>query len=176
MTLTDADRRFFDRAIELAADAERQGNLPIGGVIVCDGEIIAEGQNAIFQPHFDGNRHAEIEALRNVPSHLWQDSKALTLYTTLEPCLMCVGAILLHKVGRVLYGSGDSYGGGSRMFGQMPTYFEEEIAKTEWIGPVYPERCDPLRDRLEAKAQARRAARRAEHLAHQLSKRQRGES
>jgi tRNA(adenine34) deaminase len=63
-----------------------------------DGRIIAEGKNAIWFPKFNPNRHAEIEALRNVPEELWKYSRNMTLYTTLEPCLMCTGAILLHHI------------------------------------------------------------------------------
>ncbi len=148
MNISEADRMFFERAIALAVDAEQKGNLPVGAVITYEGEIIAEGQSAIWQPTFNANRHAEIEALRNVPAHLWPKSREMTLYTTLEPCLMCLGAILLHSIGRVVFGSVDPYGGANSVIGQMPTYFEEQIARTEWIGPAYPTGCDPLFARL----------------------------
>jgi tRNA(adenine34) deaminase len=102
-----SDIPFFERAIELAPEAEEQGNLPIGSVICLDGEIVGEGKNAIWYPTYNQNRHAEVEALRSVPEDLWDHSRRMTLYTTLEPCLMCLGAILLHGIGRVLYGSAD---------------------------------------------------------------------
>lgn len=157
MDLTESDIRAFQRAIGLALDAEKQGNLPIGAVIALDGEIIAEGQNAIWVPAFNANRHAEIEALRQVPAHLWEQARRMTMYTTLEPCLMCAGAILLHGIGRVLYGSADWYGGAGPVFGHMPAYFEEQIARTEWLGPAYPEGCDPLFQRSMALVEKRRA-------------------
>lgn len=72
----------------------------------------------------------------------------MTLYTTLEPCLMCMGAILLHHIGRVLYGSTDSYGGASQVVGHMPAFFEKAMSKTVWTGPAYPVHCDRLFERV----------------------------
>jgi tRNA(adenine34) deaminase len=144
MVTSDSDKPFFKRAIQLALEAEKQNNLPIGAVITLDGEIIAEGKNTIWYPQYNPDRHAEVEALRSVPQNFWKSARSMTLYTTLEPCLMCTGAILLHDIGRVLYGSADGYGGASMVFGHMPTYFEEQGAKTEWIGPAYAEECDKL--------------------------------
>ena len=111
---------FFERAIQLALEAEGQGNLPIGALVVLDGNIIAEGRSAIWSPELSLHRHAEMEALRQVPAQLMERSREMTLYTTLEPCLMCTGAILLHRIGRVLYGSSDTYGGAGPVFGRMP--------------------------------------------------------
>jgi tRNA(adenine34) deaminase len=144
MDISESDVLFFQRAIRLALEAEKENNLPIGAVISLDGRIIAEGKNAIWFPKFNPNRHAEIEALRNVPQELWKHSRNMTLYTTLEPCLMCTGAILLHHIGRIMYGSSDDYGGASLVIGHMPTYFEKEVSRIEWIGPAYPEECDQL--------------------------------
>lgn len=144
MNISEFDRSSFQRAIQLALEAEEAGNLPIGAVISLDGEIVAEGKNAIWYPQYNPNRHAEIEALRIVPENLWKSSRDMTLYTTLEPCLMCAGAILLHQIGCVLYGSADDYGGASLVFGHTPTYFEEELSRIEWIGPSYAEECDEL--------------------------------
>ena len=79
-----------------------------------------------------------------MPEDLWKSAGDMTLYTTLEPCLMCVGAILLHHLGRVMYGSADDYGGASLVFGHTPTYFEEELSRIKWIGPAYGEECDKL--------------------------------
>ena len=72
----------------------------------------------------------------------------MTLYTTLEPCLMCLGAILLFEVGRVLYGSADPYGGAGMLIGHLPSHFENASLKTEWLGPAYPGECDPLYRRV----------------------------
>jgi tRNA(adenine34) deaminase len=145
---SDPDIKFFQHAIRLALEAEQEGNLPIGSVITLHGDMIAEGKNAIWVPQFNPNRHAEIEALRNVPEDLWHFSRKMTLYTTLEPCLMCTGAILLHHIGRVMFGSSDDFGGASTIFGHMPTYFLQEASKTQWIGPAFSEACDPLFERV----------------------------
>ena len=144
MTISEFDASSFQRAIQLSLEAEKAGNLPIGVVITLKDEIVSEGRNAIWYPRFNPNRHAEIEALRNVPDELWPSAREMSLYTTLEPCLMCVGAILLHHIGRVVYGSADDYGGAGLVFGHMPTYFEEELSRIEWIGPAYEEECDKL--------------------------------
>lgn len=157
MDILESDILFFQRAIRLAGKAEKQNNLPIGAVISFEGKIVAEGKNAIWYPTFNPNRHAEIEALRQVPEKLWEYSRRMTLYTTLEPCLMCTGAILLHRVGRVLYGCADDYGGASQVFGHMPTYFEEEASKIKWLGPAYPEECDKLFERVMVLVEKRRA-------------------
>ena len=148
MSLSQFDAAYFERAIELAAEAESQNNLPIGAVIALDGEIISAGKNTIWHPKFNPNRHAEIEALRSVPEHLWQQSRDMTLITTLEPCLMCTGAILLHHVGRVLFGSSDSNGGASQVTGHKPAFLEKQIARTACIGPAYAERCYTLNVRV----------------------------
>jgi len=157
MNIAESDILFFIRAIRLACEAEKRGNLPIGTVIALEGKIIAEGQNAIWHPNFNPNRHAEIEALRDVPNHLWEFSNDMTLYTTLEPCLMCIGAVLLHHIGRVMYGSSDNYGGASQVIGHMPTYFEEAVSRTEWIGPAYQRECDKLFERVMILVEKRRS-------------------
>ena len=99
------------RAIELALQAEREGNLPVGAVISIDGEIIAEGKNSMWTPEFDLTRHAEIEALRSVSGELWQSPEAMTLHTTLQPCLMSFSSLLQHQIGRVVFGSEDNFAG-----------------------------------------------------------------
>ncbi len=148
MTISEFDTSSFQRAIQLALEAEKAGNLPIGAVISLDGMIVAEGKNAIWYPTYNPDRHAEIEALRNVPENLWKSSRDMTLYTTLEPCLMCVGAIILHHIGCVMFGAADDYGGASLVFGHTPTYFEDELSRIEWIGPAYAEECDTLFERV----------------------------
>lgn len=150
MSISELDISCIQEAVRLALKAEERGNLPIGAVISLDGQIIAEGKNAIWWPELSLTRHAEMEALGNVPKDLWARSGEMTLYTTLEPCLMCLGAILLHRIGRVIFGSSDGYGGAGMVIGQLPPYFEEQVAKTEWIGPAGPQECDPLYKRLTA--------------------------
>jgi tRNA(adenine34) deaminase len=150
-----ADNLFMHRAIELAVLAEQEGNLPVGAVISLDGEVVAEGRSAIWVPKFDATRHAEIEALRAVPAELWKSSGEMSLYTTLEPCLMCFGSLLLHEIGRVVFGASDSYGGASSVLSHLPPYFQKRIENTQWLGPTMPSECDPLHKRLLAIEEAR---------------------
>ncbi|MCC7362126.1 MAG: nucleoside deaminase [Anaerolineales bacterium] len=146
--LKATDRRHLARAIELALAAEHNGNLPVGAVLAAAGRRVAEGQNAIWRPHFDATRHAEIEALRAAPRAVWPRAGRLTLYTTLEPCLMCLGAILLHRIGRVVFGSADDYGGAGALREHMPPFFRQQFAALDWVGPVLPTECDRLHERL----------------------------
>lgn len=154
------DEQFMHRAIELALMAEQEGNLPVGAVIGYEGAVMAEGRSAIWVPKFDATRHAEMEALRAVPQEYWASSEEMILYTTLEPCLMCFGSILLHGIGRVVYGSSDSYGGASPVLSYLPQYFKQQFSATQWIGPAMPDKCDPLRARVMQLVLARRDQRR----------------
>jgi len=142
--MPEDDLLFFREAIHLAEEAERRGNLPIGAVIVLDGQIVARGMNAIWQPAIELTRHAEMEALRSLPTHLRQSCRDMTLYTTLEPCLMCAGAILLHQIGRLVFGSSDPYGGVAACIDTLPPYFKNEFSRLQWSGPALPAACDPL--------------------------------
>jgi len=157
MGIMSEDFKIMRRAIELALLAEQEGNLPVGAVITLYAEVVAEGRSAIWIPKFDATRHAEMEALRAVPPDLWSSSEEMSLYTTLEPCLMCFGAILLHRVGRVVFGSSDSWGGASSVLSYLPPFFQERIKNTQWLGPVMRAECDPLHERLLALEQYTRS-------------------
>ena len=139
---------FLRQAILLANDAEGRGNLPIGAVITLDDEIVAMGQNSIWSPTLALTRHAEMEALHKVPVDVWPRAREMTLFTTLEPCIMCAGAILLHHLGRLVYGSADPVGGLGASAGSLPAYFKEELSLIQWLGPALPEECDPLYARI----------------------------
>ena len=144
MTHTQADRPHLRRAIELAQEAERRGNLPIGAVICLDGAIVSEGMNAIWKPVPDVTRHAEMEVLRSVTPSLWVRSREMTLYTTLEPCMMCAGALLQAQLGRVVFGASDPYGGSHLGHSTLAPYFQQQLLLVKWIGPVLADECDPL--------------------------------
>ena len=159
MKSSPEDKQFMPRAIELALLAEKEGNLPVGAVITLDGQIVAEGRNAIWTPRFDATRHAEMEALRAVPPDSWDSPDVMSLYTTLEPCLMCFSSILLHQIGRVFYGSSDHYGGASSALSHLPPYFLERFEHTLWLGPIMPDECDPLYSRLLAIEKDRKESR-----------------
>lgn len=132
------------RAVAFALEAERHGNLPIGAVICLDGRIIAEAGNALLKPQYHPGRHAEMEALARVPLDLWPRSRDMICYTTLEPCLMCFGALLLHGVGQVVFGARDEKGGAGYLLSSLPEYYREGGSVPAWTGPALPELCDEL--------------------------------
>ncbi len=138
------DHDYLLHTVKLAYTAKDSGNLPIGAVIVLDGKIIAEGQNRLWAPVTNPSRHAEMDAIAAVDPSLWGHASEMTLYTTLEPCLMCLSAILLHRIGRVVYGADDPRGGALCAVGHMPPSFELFYKELEMIGPALPEECDEL--------------------------------
>lgn len=140
----------FERAIELAVSAEADGNLPIGAVITLDGRIVGEGCNRMASPSYHPGRHAEIEALRSVPVEAWERAPEMTCYSTLEPCVMCTGTLLLHGIGRVVFGANDVGGGGGAILSHLPPFFHGGARVPDWVGPVLPERCDPFFERARA--------------------------
>jgi len=104
---TDNDQFWMQRSLELAQRAEADGEVPVGAVIVMDNEIIGAGWNRPIAGH-DPTAHAEINALRAAASQLGNYRLcATTLYVTLEPCVMCAGAIIQARVARVVYGATD---------------------------------------------------------------------
>ncbi len=99
------DRHYLELALAQAEEAGREGSLPIGAVVVGpEGEVLSEGRNRIFSVG-DPTCHAEIDALRQAGPLLStpQYSGRSTLYTTMEPCLMCTGAILLASIRRLVW-------------------------------------------------------------------------
>ncbi len=142
------ERAFMERAIELARVSEREGNPPVGAVVVLDGGIVAEGRSMPFEPVYDPGRHAEIVALEGVSTPLWSRAEEMTCYTTLEPCVMCAGTLLLHRIGRVVFGARDERGGAGETLEHLPAYYDEAPVY-EWEGPVMPGACRPLAERVE---------------------------
>ncbi len=105
------DKFFMQEAIEQAKAAQDSNEVPIGAVIVKDGEIIARAHN-LRETNQSATAHAEILAIQNACEKLgtWRLEGA-TLYVTLEPCPMCAGAILMSRVDRVVYGANDPKAG-----------------------------------------------------------------
>ena len=102
-----SDTYFMQQALAEAQKAYEAGEVPVGAVIVCDNRIIARAHNQTEQLT-DVTAHAEILALTSASSH--QGSKYLpecTLFVTLEPCVMCAGALAWAQMGRVVYGASD---------------------------------------------------------------------
>src|SRR5918999_5380520 len=101
------DEHFMRRALELARRAEEEGEVPIGAVVVIDDRIVGEGWNRPIAAS-DPTAHAEIQALRS--GALAQKNYRLTgatLYVTLEPCDMCVGAMFHARIARAVFGATD---------------------------------------------------------------------
>lgn len=102
-----SDEYFMLEALKLAEDASQRGEIPVGAVVVCKNRIIAKGSNQTEQLH-DVTAHAEMIALTAAAQHL--KAKYLrncTLYVSLEPCVMCAGAIFWSQIGRLVYAASD---------------------------------------------------------------------
>jgi tRNA(adenine34) deaminase len=98
---------FMDAALEQARLARDAGEVPIGAVLVLDGVIVSRGFNQPIRA-VDPTAHAEVLALRDAARALGNYRlTAATMYVTLEPCLMCVGALLHARVGEVVYGAAE---------------------------------------------------------------------
>jgi len=105
------DLLFMSAAIAEAEAAERDGEVPVGAVIVHEGEIIARGNNRVLRDS-DPTAHAEIVAMRAAGAVLANYRlEGCTLYTTLEPCAMCAGAILHARIARLVYAASDPKAG-----------------------------------------------------------------
>jgi tRNA(adenine34) deaminase len=105
------DVDFMQQALRLAARAARDGEVPVGALLVVGNDVIGEGWNRPIG-NLDPTAHAEIVALREAAQRLknYRLSGA-TLYATLEPCAMCMGAVLNARVARVVFGAWDSKAG-----------------------------------------------------------------
>lgn len=105
--MASADELYLRRALELAARAEAEGEVPVGAVVVLGDEIVGEGWNRPVGLH-DPTAHAEILALRQAGSHL-STYRLLdaTIYVTLEPCPMCTAAMVHARVRRLVFGAWD---------------------------------------------------------------------
>ena len=98
---------WMERALELARKAEQAGEVPVGAVIVKDNQLIAEGWNQPISSH-DATSHAEIMAMREAGKKLNNYRLIDTImYVTLEPCSMCVGAMIHARVAKVVYGAAE---------------------------------------------------------------------
>jgi tRNA(adenine34) deaminase len=101
-------------ALDLAHEAEAAGEVPVGAVIVMDGEVIGRGRNAPIE-RSDPTAHAEILALREACAVVGNYRlEGAVLYTTLEPCVMCAGALVAARIKKVAFGARDLRFGGVR--------------------------------------------------------------
>ena len=105
--MAEGDERFMREALALAAQAAEAGEVPVGAVVVQDSVIIGRGYNRPISSA-DPTAHAEIVAMREAARHLGNYRLVgCELFVTLEPCVMCVGAMAHARIGRIVYGARD---------------------------------------------------------------------
>ena len=153
------DEHYMHLALALADQAGARGEVPVGALIVRDGEIVGEGCNGPIGGN-DPTAHAEIMALRDAGQRLGNYRlPGCTLYVTLEPCAMCAGAILHARLARVVYGARDPKTG---VHGSILDLFAEERLNhhTTVVEGVLGELCSThLSAFFAARRQANKAAR-----------------
>jgi tRNA(adenine34) deaminase len=137
------DEHFMGLALDLAHEAGAAGEVPVGALIVLDGEVVGRGFNHPIGGH-DPTAHAEIMALRDAATRLGNYRlPGCTLYVTLEPCAMCAGAIMHARIERVVFGARDPKTGAA---GSVIDLFAESRLNhhTSIEGGVLAEACGSL--------------------------------
>jgi len=137
-------KMFMSEALQEAAKARDSNDWAIGCIITLDGEVVARGRNRVFSAH---NRllHAETEAIRELQEkHFDSKGKNLVLYTTLEPCPMCFGAILLAGVRTIVAGTNLDQSGVSATIDTLPEFFMQPHFKTTLITGVLATECEKM--------------------------------
>lgn len=116
MGVVDRDAHFIRLALREAEKAYAKDEVPVGAILVIDGRIVGRAHN-VRESQFDPTGHAETIVLRRVAKRLkrWRLNDA-TLYVTKEPCVMCAGVMVNARLGRVVYGCGDTKGGAESLF------------------------------------------------------------
>lgn len=138
------DEHWMRHALALAGRAAAAGEVPVGAVLVGNGEAIGEGWNRPIAEH-DASAHAEISALRDAGRRVGNYRlTGTTLYVTLEPCVMCAGAIVHARVARVVYGATDPKAGAcGSVFDLLPSDGRFNH-RTECVGGVLGPACAEL--------------------------------
>ena len=119
------------RALDLAREAGKAGEVPVGAVITCGEDIVAECRNAM-RGATDPTAHAEMEAIRAAAAELGTSRlDQCTMWVTLEPCAMCAAAISLSRIGALRFAAEDAKGGGvvhgARVFAQATCHHRPEV-------------------------------------------------
>jgi len=149
--MADSDRAHMRRALLLAERAAAEGEVPVGAVLVKDGAVLAEGWNRPISGH-DPSAHAEMLALRAAACTLGNYRlPGTTLYVTLEPCVMCAGAIIHARVSRLVFGARDPKAGAVDSVYDVIARPQLNHA-VEWRGGVLEAECSAiLRDFFRAR-------------------------
>ena len=137
------DSGFMGLTLDLAREAGAAGEVPVGALIVLDGEVVGRGFNQPIGRH-DPTAHAEIMALRDAATRLGNYRlPGCTLYVTLEPCAMCAGAIMHARIDRVVFGARDPKTGAA---GSVIDLFAEAMLNhhTSVVGGVLADECGGL--------------------------------
>lgn len=140
----DSDEKWMQHAIALAQRAGKANEIPVGAIMVLDENIIGEGWNQPIGRH-DPTAHAEIIALRQACDTLqnYRLSTGVRLYVTLEPCVMCAGALIHARITRVIYGAADPRSGaGGSVFNILNT--DRLNHRTHITGGVSHQQCSDL--------------------------------
>lgn len=134
------DERWMRHALRLAERAREQGEVPVGAVLVQDNEVVAEGWNQPIAGH-DPSAHAEMVALRAAAQALKNYRlNGLTLYVTLEPCVMCAGAIIHARLSRLVFGADDAKAGAVRSVYDVIAQ-PRLNHRPDWTGGVLADEC-----------------------------------
>ena len=141
--VTSVDLKMMERALSLAEDAARRGEVPVGAVVYRDDVVLAEASNN-REASGDPTGHAEIVALREagLRNGGWRLDDC-SVVVTLEPCPMCAGAMVNARVGRLIYGASDPKGGGCESLYEI-TCDPRLNHRLETIGGIMEERCGAL--------------------------------
>jgi tRNA(adenine34) deaminase len=160
--MMESDERWLRAALARAAEAEGVGEVPVGAVVVANGALIAASGNRM-QRDADATLHAELIVLRAAAKALGPRLSECTLYVTLEPCAMCAGAIVLARVGRVVFGAWDDKAG---MAGSVVDLLRHPRLnhQPEVVGGVMAEECGVLLSTFFAERRATRTRRPADAL------------
>lgn len=130
-------------ALKLAQRAQELGEVPVGAVIVRDGEVVAEGWNQPIAAH-DPSAHAEMVAMREAARALRNYRlTGLTLYVTLEPCIMCAGAIIHARLARLVFGAPDPRAGAVHSLYDVISQ-PRLNHRPEWAGGVLADECGAI--------------------------------
>ena len=134
----------MNRAIALAKEAASEGEIPVGAVVVLNGEIIGEGKNACERLH-DATAHAEILAIKQAAERLndWRLG-GCSLYVTLEPCPMCAGAIINSRISEVVFGAFDKRAGSCCNDSVINLFSCGYDSRVEVFGGIREEECKEL--------------------------------
>lgn len=127
-----SDEAFMRQALEEARAAEREDEVPVGAIVVLEGAVIGRGRNSVIRSS-DPTAHAEIVALRQAAAAIGNYRLVgATLYSTVEPCAMCAGAIVHSRIARLVYGASDPRAGAIvTHFGICSTDFLNHRVKVE---------------------------------------------